>query len=97
MPVYTFYIIHCNDSSVLPVYVGVTSNLKQRMYDHKNISVNSNRVSHNTPLYMFIRSHGGWKNWSIRFHFEKICSNFKGAKLIEKHLINCFPNHLNSK
>ena len=97
MPTYTFYILHCKDPIILPVYIGVTSNLKQRLYDHKNITINPNRLSHNTPLYQFIRSHGGWNNWSIRFQFKKVCSNFQHAKLIEKHLIECFPNHLNSK
>lgn len=60
-----YYIIRCLDESITECYVGQTSNLKNRIREHKSRSNNSNDPSYNKRLYRFIRQHGGFDNWTI--------------------------------
>ena len=61
---YYFYKLYCLDETVKEIYVGITINIKNRLYGHEYKCTNING-STKTKLYEFIRAHGGWKNWSM--------------------------------
>ncbi len=55
------YKIVCNDTKIKNVYIGSTTNFKQRKSAHK-ISCNSVNCRY---VYKVIRDNGGWNNWSM--------------------------------
>ena len=59
------YKICCRDLEVTDVYVGSTTNLAKRRYQHKTTCTNEKDKNHNCLVYRFIRDHGGWDNWTV--------------------------------
>jgi len=59
---YYFYKLYCLDETVKEIYVGITINIKNRLYGHEWSCKNINGCTQ-TKLYKFIRANGGWKNW----------------------------------
>lgn len=59
------YKICCKDLSVKDVYVGSTTKLSTRRSSHKSACNNEKSFEHNTPVYRFIRTHGGFCNWEV--------------------------------
>ena len=59
------YKICCNDPLITDIYVGSTTNFKHRKYSHKNCCINENNNKYNSNVYQFIRTNGGWDNWSM--------------------------------
>ena len=55
------YKIVCNDTKIKNIYIGSTTNFKQRKSAHK-ISCNSVNCRY---VYKVIRDNGGWNNWSM--------------------------------
>jgi phage-related protein len=58
----TIYRIFCLDSTIPDQYIGQTMNFDNRRESHFLSSIN---YENETKLYVFIRSHGGWKNWKM--------------------------------
>jgi len=63
--IYYIYKIVCNDVSVTDFYVGSTSNIRNRKWDHKSNCNNENCKKYNQKIYQTIRDNGGWDNWRI--------------------------------
>lgn len=61
----SIYKICCKDPTITDIYVGHTTNLVKRRNKHKTSCCNENSKSYNTPVYQFIREHGGWENWVL--------------------------------
>ena len=61
----SIYKIVCNDINIEDSYIGNTTELIKRKCKHKNNCINSNSKEYNLKLYEFIRSNGGWNNWSM--------------------------------
>jgi hypothetical protein len=61
----TIYKIVCNDLTITDLYVGHTTNFRQRKSTHKNVCFNKQNKKHNCKVYRFIRENGDWKNWTI--------------------------------
>ena len=59
------YKIVCNDLSVTDLYVGHTTNWRQRKASHKLSIENINRPEYNLKKCKIIRENGGWCNWSM--------------------------------
>lgn len=59
------YMIKCKDPSIKDFYIGSTSDLKNRMNQHKTDCKRST-----LKLYRFIREHGGWNNWEFITLYE---------------------------
>tara|TARA_R110000851_G_scaffold121065_2_gene249544 strand:- start:117 stop:752 length:636 start_codon:yes stop_codon:yes gene_type:complete len=57
------YKLVCSDIKIKECYVGSTVDLKQRKRQHKHNCNNADSEKYNTPVYQFIREHGGWSNW----------------------------------
>lgn len=55
------------------IYVGSTTNLKQRISNHKWLSNNDKSIK----LYDAIRASGGWDNWEIKEYEKFPCSNYR--------------------
>lgn len=61
---YSIYKIFCKNPEVKDIYVGSTTNLKDRMKTHKSTSNNPNNPHGSFKLYTTIKANGGWDNWS---------------------------------
>jgi hypothetical protein len=59
------YKIECKDANVKELYVGHTTNFRQRKNEHKYSCNNENCKSYDLKLYEMMRSNGGWDNWVI--------------------------------
>ena len=69
------YKISCKDESITDCYVGSTTNLDRRRWEHSNYTNNYSRPEHKFPVYKFIREHGNWDNWEVI-----ILEEFKNCK-----------------
>ena len=59
------YKIVCNDLNITDTYVGSCQAFRARKHKHKSNCNNSNDKAYNFNVYQFIRSHGGWDNFSM--------------------------------
>jgi len=70
------YKICSKDLTIKDCYDGSTNDFDRRKGQHKSACCNENDKDHILPVYQFIRSHGGWANWSmILVEFYNTCSN----------------------
>ena len=72
MPDYSnacIYKIACKDEAITEIYIGSTSNFKSRMRTHKCYC---NGQKSNLKVYQFIRSNGGWVNWTMKIIRDKL-------------------------
>jgi hypothetical protein len=85
-----FYKIVCKDLTINELYVGHTTNFRQRKAKHKSACKNSD-----IQVYRFIRENGGWNNWDmIQIHTQS-CINLNDAKSIERKYIETLFATLN--
>jgi len=59
------YKIVCRDVSIIEKYVGSTTNLRKRRWNHKHSCNNPKSKEYNYYVYQFIRDHGGFDNWQV--------------------------------
>ena len=91
----TIYKICCNDTSITDIYVGSTTNFANRKYGHKTSCNTSTTPNHNLNVYKFIRTNGGWNNWSM-LQIENIkCKDKREALIREKYWIEILKPKLN--
>ena len=74
---YVVYKIECKDKSNPNIYIGSTTNLKSRKWDHKKRYTQTYRYGHKLKLYVTMRENGGWDN----FEFSPIEELFGVTKL----------------
>ena len=90
------YQICCKDVSITDVYIGQTTNFKQRKAQHKSSCNNEKTKNYNFYVYKFIRENGGWDNWDMIL-VEKLCCNDKLEALQkERYYVEIFKASLNS-
>ena len=68
MPDYSkglIYKLCCKDANLMDIYIGSTTNFKQRKRDHKRRCINENCYGYNGKVYQCIRENGGWDNWDM--------------------------------
>jgi len=87
------YMIKSNDETVPEIYIGSTCDYKQRQRAHKYNCNNPNAESYNIKLYRFIRSKGGFDNFT--FEIIEECSNEDKIEL-EKMYIEMYNPELNT-
>jgi hypothetical protein len=85
--------IKCLDETVPEIYIGSTSDYKQRQRGHKSDCNNPNNKKYNVKLYRFIRSKGGFDNF--KFEIIEECSNEDKLEL-EKMYIEMYDPELNT-
>ena len=86
------YKIICNDASITDCYVGHTTNFIKRKSQHKTASSNE---SNNLKVYSFIRSNGGWTNFSMIQIEAYPCETKEQALKRERHFIEELKASLN--
>ena len=69
------YKIVCKDVNITDLYVGSTTNFKQRKAKHKQNCINPNSKKHNYNVYKFIRNNGNWDNWTMILIENYNCNN----------------------
>jgi len=59
------YKIVCNDLTVKDCYVGHTTDITKRKWEHKSVCNSEKNKGHNRKIYQIIRENGGWENWNM--------------------------------
>ena len=59
------YKLVCNDLNVDNVYVGHTTNFRNRKRSHKERCTDPNSKEYHYKVYNKIRNNEGWNNWSM--------------------------------
>jgi len=84
--IYYIYKLVCNDVSVTDFYIGSTSNIRNRKYQHKNCCINLNDKHYNLKIYQTIRENGGFENWRMVVLEEMIeGTTLLQSKMREEH------------
>jgi predicted GIY-YIG superfamily endonuclease len=69
------------------IYVGHTTNFKQRKAEHKNTCNNENHTRFNLKLYIMIRENSGWEMF-VMIEVEKYqCNDKREAEKRENELM----------
>ena len=90
------YKIQCNDDNIKDFYIGSTTNLKKRIYQHKNRCNNENNEKHNYKVYQTIRQNGGFINWNFLIIENVSCNNKLELLTRERHFYNILKPSLNT-
>ena len=90
------YKLCCNDVSITDLYVGATTNFKQRKGQHKRRCCNPNDKSHHLKVYQFIRENGGWNNWNMILVEQYPCENQLESNKRERYWFEFLQGTLNS-
>jgi hypothetical protein len=90
-----FYRLVCKDVTVKEVYVGHTTNEKNRRMNHKSACNNEKSRIYNLFVYKFLRDHGGWANWQLLVHETAAMKNKADASLRERYWCEHYNATLN--
>ncbi len=91
------YKISSKNKNIQQCYIGSTTNIKKRLYNHRCSANNENHNNYNMELYKFIRFHGGFDSFNFEILEELSCQNKKELHTIEKNYIIQNNNVLNLK
>lgn len=89
------YKLCCNDVNIKEIYIGHTTDLIRRKSQHKYSCINEKNKGYNHYKYQFIRTNGGWDNWSLTPIEEFPCSNINQASIRERYWIETLQAELN--
>ena len=90
MPTYVNTIIYkicCKDRAITDMYIGHTTNFKQRQIEHRYNYRNEHAKSHKLRVYECIRSNGGIDNWEFVQIEEYPCDTKKQASCRENYWV----------
>lgn len=93
----SFYKFVCKDPTILYSYVGHTTRFSKRKSEHKSKCNNPKNERYNIPLYVFMREHGGFSNWSMIEIQSRICKDKREAERIETELMEQQQFKLNAQ
>jgi len=88
--------IYCNDNNISDIYIGYSTNIKDRMGVHRRCCQNPANKSYSRRMYSFMRNNGGWKNWSYRIIDEPFCLSKIEAEKKESYWIAYYNPSLNT-
>lgn len=91
------YKLCCNDVDITEIYIGSTSNMRQRKHKHKTACNNPNNKEYNRYKYQFIRDNGGFSNWSMIMIEHVECDTKQELLARERHYIEQLKPHLNKQ
>ena len=84
------YKLCCLDPNVTEIYIGSTTNFKQRKKNHKRTCNNSDIRGYNRNVYKYIRDNGGWINFEMvlikNYSCDSLLELFKEEERIRKEL-----------
>jgi len=93
------YKLCCKDLNITDIYIGSTTNFKERKIKHRIICNNNNLkyvYNNNLKVYKFIREHGGWDNWDMVLIDNVSCESKLELRKIEREYIEKYNSTLNS-
>jgi len=79
------------------IYIGSTTNFKNRKYAHKEGCNNENNRCHNFPVYQYIRDNGGWDQFIMIPIEPYSCNDKKELEIKERFYIDLLRPTLNKK
>jgi len=89
------YKIVCNDLSIKDLYVGSTTDFRNRKNHHKTACNNPQSKDYNMKVYEFIRNNGNWENWTM-VEIEKYpCNDGNEARSRERYFVEKLKASLN--
>jgi hypothetical protein len=91
------YKIVCNDLNITECYVGHTTDIVRRKYDHKSNCKNETNKYHNLKIYKAIRENGGWENWCMVIIEKYPCKDVSEACIRERYYYEQLHSNLNMK
>ena len=89
------YKLCCNDVDITEIYVGSSTNFKQRKKCHKGGCNNENLKQYNYYVYQFIRENGGFENWSMIEIIKYPCETKRELETKEREYIELLKASLN--
>ena len=90
------YQICCKDVSITDVYIGHTTNFKQKKAAHKASCNREKAHGYNSYVYKFIRENGGWDNWNMVLVEKFSCNDKLESLQKERYYIELLKATLNS-
>jgi len=90
------YKLVCNDPTIIDIYVGHTTDVIRRKWQHKTACNNENTRKYNYYVYQFIRNNGGFENWSIVQIELYPCNNTHEATARERYWLEQLSATLNT-
>ena len=91
------YKISCKDTNITDIYVGSTTNIKNRIRHHKDSCNYPKNKHYYYKVYEFIRNNGGFDNWDIIVLEEYPCNSFSDAVIKEREYYETLKPTLNSR
>ena len=91
------YKLCCNDTDITEIYIGSTTNMRQRKAVHKvacNVPTNK---EYNKYKYQFIRDNGGFENWSMIMIEHVECDTKQELLARERYYIDQLKPCLNKQ
>lgn len=89
------YKIMCKDETITDIYIGHTTNFKQRNKLHKSTCNVESLKGYNYKIYKIIRENGGWDNWTMTIIEEYPCESVNDARERERYWIEKESSQLN--
>jgi hypothetical protein len=90
------YKIICKDLAIKDLYVGSTTDLVKRRYQHKYDSTNEKSAHRGLTVYKCIKDNGGWGNWEAILVEEYPCKSDEQRRARERHWMEELNANLNS-
>lgn len=100
MPEYNnikIYKLVCKDPTITECYIGSTTNLIKRFYQHKTCCNNEQLKDYNQKKYLFIRANGGFDNWNMILVEDYPCNDNLQARQRERYWQEFYNAQLNMK
>jgi len=91
---FIYKLVHKDDLDDKNIYIGHSTNFKQRKKDHKKCVLNPERNS--SCVYDFIRENGGWDCWDMFKVEDYPCKDVYEAKNRERYWIKELKPSLNN-
>jgi hypothetical protein len=85
------YKIRHMNPAIKHTYIGSTTDIRSRRYAHKTC-VNNGTM---TPLYIFIREHGGWDEWILEVIEKWPCRTSSELRCRERYHVEKLTHSLN--
>ena len=91
------YKLCCLDVNIKEIYIGSSTNFKQRKRQHKTDCIREKGKSYNRYVYGFIRDNGGWSNWCMIELYKFPCNDRRELQCEENRMMNELQSQLNSR
>jgi len=88
---------HNEDYDDTNIYVGSTTNFKNRKNQHKNACYNEKNKNYNMFIYQYIRDNGGWEQWVMIPIEQQPCNSKKELEIRERYHIDLLRPSLNKQ